>query len=174
LFGPIGVVFDTFGDLWVVNEIGKFVTEYAPGAAGDASPINIVGLAGVTGLTDPFVDPVYIAVGTNPFDESGDPVIYVTDDGDNSIKILDVAVPFVDNLIATIKGGNTKLKRPQGIYLVGTDLYVVNALTNSLLLFDDLGTTGAGNVSPHAIVQGPATKMNFPVGVAGPQFFLGL
>ena len=171
LFGPIGVVFDTFGDLWVVNEIGKFVTEYPPGAAGDASPINIIGLLGATAKA--FLDPAFIAVGVNPFDESGDPVIYVTDDGDNSIKIFDVASLFGVQ-IATIKGGNTKLKRPQGIYLVGTDLYVVNALTNSLLLFDDLGITGAGNISPHAIVQGPATKMNFPVGVAGPQFFLGL
>src|SRR4029077_8130997 len=90
LFGPIGVAFDSFGDLWVVNELAKFVTEYEPGAFGDASPINIVGLT--PGL---FIDPAYIAVGSNPFDESGDQVIYVSDVGDNSIKVLDVAEPFV-------------------------------------------------------------------------------
>ena len=60
-----------------------FVTEYAPGAFGDAMPINIVGLMGVTTETAPFVNPLYI---TTSFD--GD-TIYVTDVGDNSIKIFD-------------------------------------------------------------------------------------
>lgn len=165
LFGPIGVVFDTAGDLWVVDNLGKFVTEYAPDASGDASPINIVGLT--PGL---FSDPAYIAVGTNPFDASGDQVIYVSDVGDNSIKILDVNSPFVDNLVGKISGGHTKLKRPEGIALLGDDLYVVNNNTNSLLMFDDLATSGAGNISPKTMVKGHASKMNFPVGVAASQF----
>ncbi len=165
LFGPVGVVFDNEGDLWVVDELAKFVTEYAPGAFGDAAPINIVGLT--PGL---FTDPGYIAVGTNPFDESGDEVIYVTDDGDNSIKILDVATPFVDNLVGTIAGGHTKLSRPEGIALSGDDLYVVNNNANSLEMFDDLATSGAGNIRPKVVVKGVASKMNFPVGVARPQF----
>jgi len=165
LFGPIGVAFDDEGDLWVVDNLAKFVTEYPPFASGDASPINIVGLTPGT-----FIDPVYIAVGTNPLDESGDQVIYVTDDGDNSIKLLDVNEPFVDNFLGSISGGHTKLSRPQGIALLGDDLYVVNALTNSLLMFDDLVDTGLGNIRPKVLIKGKATKMNFPVGVAAPQF----
>ena len=165
MFGPIGVAFDSFGDLWVVAELAKFVTEYEPGAAGDAAPINIVGLT--PGL---FIDPAYIAVGTNPFDESGDQVIYVTDVGDNSIKVLDVAEPFVDNLLGSIAGGHTKLVRPEGIALFGDDLYVANHNANSLAEFDDLVDTGLGNIRPTVLIKGHASKMNFPVGVAGPQF----
>ena len=165
LFGPIGVAFDDAGHLWVVDELAKFVTEYATGASGDAFPINIVGLTPGT-----FIDPAYIAVGTNPFDLSGDPVIYVSDVGDNSIKVLDVAVPFVDNLLGSIAGGHTKLKRPEGIALLGDDLYVVNNNTNSLAMFDDLVDTGLGNIRPKVLIKGKATRMNFPVGVAAPQF----
>ena len=171
LAGPLGLVFDTFGNLWVVNELGKFVTEYEAGDVGDADPINIVGLPPVTGPNAIFVDPAYIAVGTDPINGTGDQVIYVTDVGDNSIKVLDVNVPFVDNLIGTIKGGNTKLVRPEGIALLGDDLYVVNNNANSLLMFDDLATSGLGNIRPKTMVKGHSSRMNFPVGVAAPQFF---
>jgi hypothetical protein len=171
LAGPLGVTFDNFGNLWVVNELGKFVTEYEAGDVGDAEPINIVGLPPITGPNAIFVDPAYITVGTNPFDLSGDQVIYVTDVGDNSIKVLDVNVPFVDNLLGTIVGGHTKLARPEGIVLLGDDLYVVNNNANSLAEFDDLATSGLGNIFPTVLVKSKASKMNFPVGVAAPQFF---
>jgi hypothetical protein len=170
LAGPLGLVFDTSGNLWVVNELGKFVTEYEAGDVGDAEPINIVSLPPVTGTTAFLKDPAYIAVGTDPINSTGDQVIYVTDVGDNSIKIFDVSVPFTDNLIGTISGGHTKLVRPEGIFLSGDDLYVVNNNANSLEMFDDLATSGAGNISPKLIIKGSASKMNFPVGVAGPQF----
>jgi hypothetical protein len=101
---------------------------------------------------------------------SGDQVIYVSDVGDNSIKVLDVAVPFVDNLLGSIAGGHTKLVRPEGIALLGDDLYVVNNNANSLAMFDDLVDTGLGNVHPKVLIKGKASKMNFPVGVAAPQF----
>jgi len=170
LAGPLGLVFDTFGNLWVVNELGKFVTEYEAGEFGDIEPINIVGLPPITGPNAIFVDPAYIAVGTDPINGTGDQVIYVSDVGDNSIKVLDVDNPFVDNLIGTIKGGNTKLVRPEGIALLGDDLYVVNNNANSLLMFDDLATSGIGNIRPKTMVKGKASRMNFPVGVAAPQF----
>ena len=163
LFGPLGVVFDTAGHLWVVNNIGKFVTEYDIGASGDAGPINIVGLGTL-------VDPAYIAVGIDPINATGDLVIYVSDDGDNSIKVFDVNTPFVDNFLGSIKGGHTKLVRPEGIFLAGDDLYVVNNNANSLAMFDDLATSGLGNIHPKTMVKSGASKMNFPVGVAGPQF----
>jgi len=167
LAGPLGLVFDTFGNLWVVNELGKYVTEYEAGDVGDADPINIIGLLGPT--AGAFIDPAYIAVGVDPFG-SGHEVIYVTDVGDNSIKVFDTSTLFGTS-IGTIVGGHTKLVRPEGIALLGDDLYVVNNNANSLLMFDDLATSGLGNISPRTMVKGHASRMNFPVGVAGPQFF---
>ena len=50
LTNPVGVAFDADGDLIVSNEGSDSVTEYAPGATGDAPPIaTIKGAA--TGLS---------------------------------------------------------------------------------------------------------------------------
>jgi hypothetical protein len=173
---PVGVAFDGFGDLWVVNEglaaAGQgppgFVTEYAPGAFGDAMPINIVGLMGVTTETAPFVNPLYI---TTSFD--GD-TIYVTDIGDNSVKIFDTSIPFVDNETGVIHGGNTKLKRPEGIALSPQgNLYVVNNFNDTLNEYANVGT-GGGNIRPTFMLPGTiggnTSKMHLPVGVALPEF----
>jgi len=167
LLGPVGVAFDDFGDLFVVNEIGKYVTVYTPGAFGNAVPIGFIGAIGPT--AGAFVDPLYIAVSLD-----GN-TMYVTDAGDNSIKIFDVFTNFEEfaftgTQLGTIQGGHTKLKRPEGIALsAGGNLYVVNNNANSLSVFEDVGTSG-GNISPTLIISGKPTKMNFPVGVALPAF----
>ncbi len=167
LLGPVGVAFDKLGDLFVVNEIGKYVTVYKPGAKGNAIPIAFIGAIGPT--AGAFVDPLFIAV-------SGDGnTMYVTDVGDNSIKIFDVFTnfelfAFTGTQTGTISGGATKLRRPEGIALdpTGTHLYVVNNTRNSLEQFDDF--SGGGNISPTLIIKGRPAKMNFPVGVALPAF----
>jgi hypothetical protein len=172
LDGPIGLTFDEFGDLWVVNEglagLGAgppgFVTEYAPGAFGDAAPINIIGLLPPT--AGAFVNPLYI---TTTLDGH---TIFVTDAGDNSIKVFDTTT-FGGTLLGTIKGGNTKLVRPEGIQLLDDDLYVVSNNANSLLMFDlDTPITGGGtfNLFPQVLIKGFPSKMNFPVGVTAPEF----
>ena len=68
IFGPIGLTFDSEGFLYVVNEIGKYVTVYEPEAFGDAIPLAIIGLTGDT--AGAFIDPQYIAI--------------VNDDGDRA------------------------------------------------------------------------------------------
>jgi len=113
-----------------------------------------------------------------------DDVIFVSDVGDNSIKVFtvfnnfDVTTPtffFEGTQIATIQGGATKFKRPEGVALSvdGSNLYVVNNNTNTLEMFTDIGTQiegGGGNLSPTLIVQGKPTKLNFPNDVALPAF----
>jgi hypothetical protein len=169
LVGPVGLAFDSLGHLWVVNEgitgVPGFVVEFDKGAFGDASPINFIGLFDAT--APDFIDPLYIAVSPD-----GD-TIYVTDAGDNSIKIFDTT-SFGGTRTGTISGGKTKLVRPEGIALSGDDLYVVSNNANSLLMFDDFTISG-GNIRPSTIVKGVTSfrntsHMNFPVGVALPQF----
>jgi hypothetical protein len=181
LLGPVGLAFDAKGFLSVVDEAGAFVTVYEPGAHGNALPLAFIGAVGAT--AGAFKDPMYVAVSSGvsepPFGFPDD-VIYVTDAGDNSIKIFapftncfTAGLPFAceGTELGVIQGGRTKLNRPEGIALDadGDALYVVNHNGNSLLEFEAVGTSG-GNIAPTLIISGKATKMNLPVGVALSQF----
>jgi hypothetical protein len=202
LLGPVGLAFDNTGFLFAVNEGGVsvgapgFVTAYDPGAFGNVFPRAIIGLEGPT--AGAFVNPVYITAGTGFIEESKAngsvedfpaDVIFVTDVGDNSIKIF---APFTNcgpgpfgtlclgTELAVIHGGATKLKRPEGIVLSGTgNLYVVNNSANTLSEFSNakllsaIAGGGQQDISPSFMLPGVMSKtsaMNFPVGVAAPQF----
>ncbi len=195
LLGPVAAAFDESGFLFVVNEAGVaaggpgFVTVYPPGAYGDAFPFAAIGLIscplcppGEGGSTPPgtFKDPAKIAVSSD-FDFNDD-VIFVTDVGDNSIKVFspftnfDVTTPtffYEGTQLGTIKGGSTKLGRPEGIAVSDETgaLYVVNNLKNSFEMFTDFSSDEeGGNIAPTLIVQGRNTKLNFPVDIALPNF----
>jgi hypothetical protein len=180
LLGPVGVAFDASGFLYVVNNAGGYVTIYTPGAFGNALPIGIIG----TGI---FKSPAFITVESGtpqlPFGLPND-TIYVSDDGDNSVKIFSPfdpltcftgALPF--GCFGTELGviQDSKLKRPQGVALSPEgNLYVVNNNGNSLNEYDDVGTDG-GN-SPTLVLSGhiggTGSALNLPVGIALKQFIL--
>jgi len=176
LFGPVGVAFDRDGDLYVVNEGGapalSFVTVYDPsapfpyGGFGNAVPLAIIGLEGATGGA--LVDPLYIAV-DSAFN------IYVSDIGDNSIKIFETftnsnGLFYEGTQIGEIQGPATHLNRPEGVAISADgNLYVVSNNKNTLLEFEDVGT-GGGNIPPTVLIGGLHSKLNFPVGVALSQF----
>ena len=183
LLGPVSDAYDSTGFLFVVNEAGVasggpgFVTVYTPGAFGDAFPFAVIGLPGTT-TGGAFVDPSGIAVASDS--DFFDDVIFVNDVGDNSIKIF---APFTNGCeappdffctgtqLGEIQGGSTKLKRPEGIAL-GVDsgaLYVVNNNTSTLTMFTDF-TDGGGDIAPTLTITGRTSKLNFPVGVALPEF----
>jgi hypothetical protein len=196
LAGPIGLSFDQFGFLFVVNNAGRlsaaqaaaprFVTVYHPGAFGDSFPNAAIGVPG-TDTAGAFSQPISVAVVTGPLPLTctgapgtpgcfPDDVIFVTDLGDNSIKIYS---PFTDfsfstfffqgTLLGTIHGGATKLKAPEGIAISADNdtLYVVNNTADSLSEFTDITSIeSGGNVPPTLIVQNRHAKMNLPVGVA--------
>jgi len=194
LLGPIGLTFDSEGFLYVVNEVGKYVTVYEPEAIGDAIPVAIIGLAGDT--AGAFVDPNYIAI-VNDDGDPGDDVIAVTDVGTSknissqgSVKFFE---PFEDcpevpllpvpaftcygEQTATLQGKATKLKRPLGIAAEAADddfddvFYVANNNKNTVqeyVGFDFFG--GSQNVPPTLTLNKKKTFLNFPVGVALSQF----
>lgn len=185
LLGPVGLAFDETGFLFAVNEAGVasggpgFVTVYPPGASGDQFPTAIIGLIPGSPTAGAFIDPVKIAVASDT--DFTEDVIFVTDVGDNSVKIF---APFTNfetffftgMQIGTIQGGATKFRRPEGIALNvdASALYVVNNHTNSFEMFTDIGgiisTGGTQNISPTLIVQGRNTKLDLPVDIALPAF----
>ena len=183
--GPVGLAFDESGFLFAVNEAGVasggpgFVTVYSPGAFGDAFPAAIIGLLPSDPTAGAFVDPAKIGVLSGY--EYTDDVIFVSDVGDNSIKIFapftnfdDSSFVFTGTELGVIHGGSTKLKRPEGIALGADDdaLYVVNNNSSTLEMFTDITSDeGGGDIPPTLIVQGRnTTKLNFPVDVALPAF----
>ncbi len=167
LLGPMGVAFSKYGELMVVNEIGGYVTVYAPWAQGNALPAAIFGGGYLK-------DPQYVAVDQND-------LVYVTDAGDNSIKVFG---PPSGDFVGEIVGGKTKLKRPEGIAYAWWDdsLYVVNNHGNSLNEYAEIGdncpfsdvTPPICNLPASFILSGKiggrAPAMNFPVGAAVPAF----
>ncbi len=184
LLGPVAVAWDETGFLFVVNEAAVamggpgFVTVYAPGSFGDTFPTAVIGLVPTDPTGGAFVDPAKIAVASDT--DFFDDVIFVTDVGDNSIKIF---APFTNfdpfdlfytgTELGVISGGATKLKRPEGIAL-GEDsgaLYVVNNSASSLSMFTDFTSLeDGGDIAPTLIISGRNTKLNFPVDVALAEF----
>lgn len=182
--GPEALTFDDNGFLYVVNNAGALeaalealpreVTVYGPGEYGDVFPTALIGSAGTPTAGD-LVQPAGIAVETFP--TFTDNEMFVTDQGDNSIKVF---LPFANfatviyygELIATIQGGGTHLKIPTGVALGVDDdtLYVANQATNSFVMFEDIDSSIAGggtvSVPPTLIVQGKPVKMLQPVGLA--------
>ena len=167
LLGPTGIQSDGTGKLYAVNSFAGYVTSYAPGAFGNVFPSNIIGIGTLTATGGAFV-----AVG--PATEGGNE-IFVTDIGDNTIKIFDTST-FFGSLIAVIDGGrHSKIFTPMGIDMAGDDLYVANNARNSFLMFDnDEGQLEIGGaVHPDVKVKGPRTNIVLPTGLAIPHFFTG-
>jgi len=211
LAGPVGVAYDDTGILFAVNSgffptpNAEYVTAYDPnlpfpyGGFGNVLPIAIVGSGPANPASPvPLINPTFVAVESGPvvyvdgFPLPQD-IIFVTDLGDNSIKIFAPFEPetcFTDALpfacagleLAEIKGRATKLKRPEGIALsVEGNLYVVNNSISTLEEFPaatiESVIEGGGQQNVRASYELPAVignrnkpKMNFPVGVALPAF----
>ena len=192
LAGPVSVQFDQNGFLFVVNNAGLFaaalaatprlvsvfqpdaaLTTEAPFSRGDVFPVSLIGIAGTETGGD-ILQPVGEAVLTLGFE---DDLLFVTDTGDNSIKIFDpfqnpdilIGFAFAGQLEGVIHGGSTKLKGPEGTALSpdGDTLYVTNSDNDTLSMFTDItDDMDGGDIAPTLIIKSNHSKMILPVGVA--------
>ena len=156
--GPGDVKVDSDGDVWVSNfaagdGIGNSITEYAPGASGDATPICTISGSN-TGLyanDDMSIEPDGTLVVGNIEDSSGD--------GGNVIVFAPGSCGNVTPE-ETIAGSNTGFNYVDG---VGTDaagtIFADSTLDSSVQVFP----AGAnGNVAPEYTISGSNTGLGNP------------
>jgi hypothetical protein len=148
------------GFLFVANAAANSVTEYAVGAAGDASPI-----ATIAGPNTGLDHPVGVAV-----DPSGH--LFVTNW--DAASVTESVTEYQQNAtgdatpIATIAGPNTGLNGPTGVAVDSSGhLLVANAAPTSLTDSTAYSVTeyqqnATGDASPIATIAGPHTGLGIP------------
>lgn len=138
---PRGLALDGSGRLFVADQATNKVLVFEPDATGDAAPLVVL-----TGLHSPerlFVDQLLN--------------IYVSNKGDNSIKVFITTGPQSWSLSATIT--SSEMRQPIGVAADLTGRIVV-ANTGGILFF---APNSDGRVEPASNLQGPA-PMN-PAGI---------
>lgn len=139
---PAGVAIDSTGRLYVANTADSTITEYAPEANGDATPVATIAGKG-TGLAEPN----FIAL-----DGAGH--LYVLNPLNESVTEYAKGVNGNAAPLATISGPATGISHPEGITVDQAGrIYVSNRENNSVTTY----AAGAhGNVKPVAVLMGLA------------------
>jgi len=143
--------------LFVTDGCSDAVTAYAAASTGDASPLPPT----PTGLSEPD----FVAV-----DPSGN--IYATNRCTHTVTIYTEGSHANAAPIAIIGGSNTGLQSPVGIALDSSrNIYVADqgppSGAPSVFVYPPLGSsTGTLNEFPTATINGTATGMDFPQGIA--------
>lgn len=139
------------GAFYVTNAASNSVTEYSPGAQGDASPISTLS-GSSTGLDSP--NGIAVSAG-------GD--LYVANEDSNSVTEYAHDSDGNASPISTLSGSTTGLDSPVGIALsAGGDLYVANESAGTVT---EYAPGASGDAAPIATIGGPDT-LDLPVGVA--------
>jgi hypothetical protein len=147
LRGPTGIALDGEDDLFVVNNAGNRITEYAPNSNGDVRPVRVISGSG-TLLSGPW------GVSLDPSEN-----IYVT----NSDSIIVYRANAKGNATPErlISGSLTKLGEPEGIAVDASGYtYVANWDAYTLSVF----APGANGNAPPARVD--TSGLYGPNGVA--------
>jgi sugar lactone lactonase YvrE len=151
-----GIALDSNGDLYVTNQTGGpiakgSVTIYAPGASGDAAPIDTI-TSSFTGLSES----QGIAV-----DPAGK--IYVTNGTANSVEIFARGSYATGVPTSTIAGTETGLSFPTKIALdANNNIYVLNG-NNTVTVYSG---KSAGDVAPKETISADPNGNLIPSGIA--------
>ena len=136
--------------IWIANQGASTVTEYAPGAFGNVSPL--VQIAGSNTKID---GPFGIAL-----DGAGD--VFVANNSDNSVDEFAAGASGNVAPIARIVGAATGLGGPNGV-AVGIRGAIYTA--NSTGTITEYAPGAHGNAAPVATISGANTKLSGPQGL---------
>jgi sugar lactone lactonase YvrE len=183
--GPLGIAFDSAGDLWVANNGGTCI--FAFSAAGLSGISGVVALTPSVVLGDDGADSVQ-APWALVFDASGNlwssnantnstnvnavvefPASQLGGIGSSSANVI-TPTPVV-TLVPTTDNGNNTLSSPNGIAFDSEgDLAVVSSLTPfGLALFGQSQVFAGGAPKPDVLLVGETTTLDAPAGaVFGP------
>jgi hypothetical protein len=150
---PVGVAYDSAGNLYVANSQNNTVTVYAPNANGNVAPIRTI-TAGASGLSQP----KGLAV-------DGSDNLYVASFGSNTVLVYASGA----NGAAVPTRTYTGLNQPYGIAIrhpssagqqmpPTTDAYVTNFGNDTISVFDP----SASGSTPAFVYQGPDMQLSGP------------
>ncbi len=164
---PAGIARDGSGRIYVTNTSTNTVTIYSPDAAGNVSPLAVIG-----GSETRLSNPTGIALDANG-------KIYVLNSGTSAISVylpLGASTGFLNQApLAAIAGSKTMLALPVAIAVDGNgDIYIANQLGGpvaasqglTLGLITVYAAGSNGNVTPSATISGIATGLIEPVSIA--------
>jgi Beta-propeller repeat len=155
LVGPVRVALDASHNVYVTNnptDSGPgWVTVYAAGAHGNASPIRKISGSN-TGLSSPYG----IAL-----DSSGN--IYVTNADANSVTVYAAGADGNVAPIRTISGSNTGMSAPTGIAVSATGKIAVASFDGGVA---EYAANANGNAKPIKDIIGESTGLVYALGVA--------
>jgi hypothetical protein len=151
---PVGIAFDSTGNLYVANSGNNTITVYAPNSSGNVAPIRTITASGGVGPNNP--KGLNLDINNN---------LYVANFGDNTVLVYAAGA----NGAAVPTRIYTGLSGPYGIAIRKVasgsnslppfnDIYVTNFNNNSVSIFDP---TVAGS-TPAFVYQGPDTGLSNP------------
>ena len=163
---PTGIARDARGRIYVSNSATSTITVYPPGANGNVSPLAVIG-----GANSRLAFPADIAL------DSSAKIYVLTGESINIYPPLGSSIGILDEApIVTITGDKTGLYAPHSIAVDSNgSIFVSNlygkcpkhtchqTVPGNILVF---AAGSNGNVAPIAAINGPATKLFSPAGIA--------
>ncbi len=177
--GPLGIAFDSSGDLWVANHAANTIFEFKAAALPTASgsmtlaPSVILSDDGKQSIQGPWA--LAFDSSGNLWSSNANSPNTVVQFSKASLAVTGSPTPPV-TLSSAMVSGNASLNAPNGIAFDKTgDLSVVNSATPfGVGLYSASQLTAGGAVVPNVFIVGAATTLNLPAGnTFGPTIVYG-